>query len=132
MHKESFIINCNTLLHVSTPLGHLQGELFVIVTLRLHFIVECVCGVVCVLVGCSRWRAGGPPPLSTPPVHGTQLTAHSHSTIKCNLSVTITKKFSLKMTQQGRNMYECVTIDDKTLFVHLLVISVFVTLLFIS
>jgi hypothetical protein len=30
------------------------------------------------------------------------------------------------MTQQGRNMQECVTIDDKTLFVHLLVISVFV------
>jgi hypothetical protein len=30
------------------------------------------------------------------------------------------------MTQQGRNMYECVTIEDKTLFVHLLVISVFV------
>jgi hypothetical protein len=28
MHKESFIINCNTLLHVSTLLGHLQGELF--------------------------------------------------------------------------------------------------------
>jgi hypothetical protein len=40
MHKESFIINCNTLLHVSTLLGHLQGELFVILTLRLHFIVE--------------------------------------------------------------------------------------------
>jgi hypothetical protein len=33
---KSFIINCNTLLHVSTLLGHLQGELFVIVTLRLH------------------------------------------------------------------------------------------------
>jgi hypothetical protein len=30
------------------------------------------------------------------------------------------------MTQQGRNMYECVTIDDKTLFVHLLVITGFV------
>jgi hypothetical protein len=30
------------------------------------------------------------------------------------------------MTQQGRNMWECVTIDDKALFVHLLVISVFV------
>jgi hypothetical protein len=30
------------------------------------------------------------------------------------------------MTQQGRNMYGCVTIDDKTLFVRLLVISVFV------
>jgi hypothetical protein len=40
MHKESFAINRNTLLHVSTLLGHLQGELFVIVTLRLHFIVE--------------------------------------------------------------------------------------------
>jgi hypothetical protein len=40
MHKESFIINCNTLLHASTLLGLLQGELFVIVTLRLHFIDE--------------------------------------------------------------------------------------------
>jgi hypothetical protein len=28
MHKESFIINLNILLHVSTLLGHLQGELF--------------------------------------------------------------------------------------------------------
>jgi hypothetical protein len=28
MHKESFIINRNTPLHVSTLLGHLQGELF--------------------------------------------------------------------------------------------------------
>jgi hypothetical protein len=39
---ESFIIIRNTLLHVSTLLGHLQGELFcfVIVTLRLHFLVE--------------------------------------------------------------------------------------------
>jgi hypothetical protein len=27
MHKESFIINRNTLLHVSTLLGDLQGEL---------------------------------------------------------------------------------------------------------
>jgi hypothetical protein len=27
MHKESFIINRNTL-HVSTLLGHLQGEIF--------------------------------------------------------------------------------------------------------
>jgi hypothetical protein len=40
MHKESFIINRHKLLHVSTLLGHLQGELFVVVTLRLHFIVE--------------------------------------------------------------------------------------------
>jgi hypothetical protein len=28
MHKEGFIINRNTLLHVSTLLGNLQGELF--------------------------------------------------------------------------------------------------------
>jgi hypothetical protein len=34
MHKESFIINRNTLLHVSTLRGHLQGELSVTVTLR--------------------------------------------------------------------------------------------------
>jgi hypothetical protein len=40
MHKESFIIDRNTFLHVSTLLGHLQGELFVIVTLGLHFAVE--------------------------------------------------------------------------------------------
>jgi hypothetical protein len=31
------------------------------------------------------------------------------------------------MAQQDRNMQECVTIDDKTLFVYLLVISVFVS-----
>jgi hypothetical protein len=36
MYKESFIINFNTLLHVSTLLGRLQGELVVIVTLRLR------------------------------------------------------------------------------------------------
>jgi hypothetical protein len=36
MHKETFIINRNTLLHVSSMLGHLQGELFVTVTLGLH------------------------------------------------------------------------------------------------
>jgi hypothetical protein len=28
MHKESFIINRNTLIHISTLLGHRQGELF--------------------------------------------------------------------------------------------------------
>jgi hypothetical protein len=35
-------INRNTLLHVSTLLGHLQGELSVTVTLGLHFTVEWV------------------------------------------------------------------------------------------
>jgi hypothetical protein len=52
MHKESFIINCNTVLHVSTLLGHLQGELFVIVTLRLRFIV--------VFGGVNSPRSAGP------------------------------------------------------------------------
>jgi hypothetical protein len=84
MHKESFIINRNTLLHVSTLLGRLKGELFVIVTLRL--------------------QAGTAEGSRLQKQRSTQLTAHSHSTIKCNLSVTITKKFSLKMTQQGQNM----------------------------
>jgi hypothetical protein len=60
MHKESFIINRNTLLHVSTLLGHLQGELFVIVTLRLHFIVQRECAVDCVLCtgGVNSLRSG--------------------------------------------------------------------------
>jgi hypothetical protein len=40
MHKESYIVNRNTLLHVSTLLGPLQRELSVAVTLGLHFIVE--------------------------------------------------------------------------------------------
>jgi hypothetical protein len=49
MNKESFIVNRNTLLHVSNLLGHLQGELYVTVTLGLHFTVEWECAVDCVL-----------------------------------------------------------------------------------
>jgi hypothetical protein len=100
MHKESFIINRNTLLHASTLLGHLQGELFVTVTLRLHFTVEWECSVDCVLH--CFWRRE----LSAvrAPVHSwtaensrlqkqrsKQSTAHSHSNVKCNPSVTVTK-----------------------------------------
>jgi hypothetical protein len=51
MHKENFIINRNTVLHVSTLLGHLQGELSLTVTLWLHFIVERECAVDCVRKG---------------------------------------------------------------------------------
>jgi hypothetical protein len=36
LHKESYIVNRNTLVHVSTLLGHLQRELFGTVTLRFH------------------------------------------------------------------------------------------------
>jgi hypothetical protein len=49
MHKEFFFICCNKLLHVSTLLGHLQGELSVVVTLRLHYTVERECAIDCVL-----------------------------------------------------------------------------------
>jgi hypothetical protein len=62
-----------------------REKFFVIVTLRLHFIVECECAVDCVLR--CFWRRE----LSVVPACSTQSTAHYHSTIKCNLSVTITK-----------------------------------------
>jgi hypothetical protein len=49
----------------------------------------------------------------TPPkghaVHNQQLNYKVQP--QCNHS----RKFSLKMTQQGRNMYECPTSDEKTL-----------------
>jgi hypothetical protein len=37
---KSFFINCNTLLHVSTLLGHLQGEIFRCRYTRLHYRVD--------------------------------------------------------------------------------------------
>jgi hypothetical protein len=108
VRKENFISNRNTLLHVSTLLGHLHGELFVTVTLRLHFTVEWECAVDCVL---EAWTLCGPGLQAGTADRSflqkqcsTQSTAHSHSTVKCNLRVTVTRKFSLKMTQQGRNM----------------------------
>jgi hypothetical protein len=67
MHKESFIINRNTLLHVSTLLGHLQGEIFC-----YHWTA-----VQAWTAESSRLQKQG----------STQSTAHSHSTIKSNLSV---------------------------------------------
>jgi hypothetical protein len=86
MHKESFIINRNTLLHVSTLLGHLQGELFVTVTLGLHFTVEWECAADCVL---EAWTLCGPSLQAgtadssrLQKQRSTQSTAHSHSTIK--------------------------------------------------
>jgi hypothetical protein len=63
LDKESFIINCNTLLHVSTLLGHRQEELFVVVTLRLQFIVEWEFAVDCVLCTAlflEAWTLCGP------------------------------------------------------------------------
>jgi hypothetical protein len=80
MHEESFIINRNTVLHLSTLLGHLQGELPVVVTIRLHFTVEPECAVDCVL-RCFYRR---------------ELSVVS--------ACTASRKCSLKMNQQDRNM----------------------------
>jgi hypothetical protein len=77
MHKESLIITRNTLLHVSTLLGHLQGELF------------CYRYTLC----CAGLQTGTAESSRLQKQRSTQSTAHSHSTIKCDLSVTITKSF---------------------------------------
>jgi hypothetical protein len=92
MHKEGFIINCNTLLHVSTLLGDFQAELFVVVTLRLHITGGVECAGDCVLctggVNSPRARLAGTAWSSRlQNQRSTQSTAHSHPTVMCNLSV---------------------------------------------
>jgi hypothetical protein len=53
--KKSFFINCkDTLLHVSTLMGHLQGKTFRCHYTRLHYTVERECAVDCAL--CRFWR----------------------------------------------------------------------------
>jgi hypothetical protein len=49
MHKEFFLVNYNTLLHVSTLLGHLQGETFLCRYTMLHYTVQRECVVDCAL-----------------------------------------------------------------------------------
>jgi hypothetical protein len=71
IHKESFIINRNTLLHVSILRNHLQGELTGRVTL-------------------SAVRARTADSSRLQKQCSTQSTAHSHSTVKCDPSVTVT------------------------------------------
>jgi hypothetical protein len=51
---KSFFVNYNTLLHVSTLLGHPQGETFHCHYTRLHYTVEWECAVDCAL--CHLWR----------------------------------------------------------------------------
>jgi hypothetical protein len=81
-----------------------RENFFVIIPLRLHFIVEWECAVDCVLctggvnclrsrpaLHCSAMQAGTTEGSRLQKQRSTQSTAHSHSTIKCNLSVTITK-----------------------------------------
>jgi hypothetical protein len=84
MHKKSFIINRNTFLHVSTLLGHLQGELFCYRYTKVAFYSW-------VRMCCWLCTGGRDRREFTPPVHSTQSTAHSHSAITYNLSITVTK-----------------------------------------
>jgi hypothetical protein len=140
MHNESFIINRNTLLQVSTLLGHLQGELFVIVTLRLHFIVEWECAVDCVLeawtvcgpglqfsLNCTAVQAGTTESSRLQKQRSTQSTAHSHSTIKSNLSVTITKSSPWRWPNRIETCRSVLRLMIKLSLCILLAISVFVS-----
>jgi hypothetical protein len=83
---KSFFINCNTLLHVSTLLDHLQGELFVIVTLRLHFTVEWECAVDCVL-RCFWRRELSAVPACRPGPQSSRLQYTVNSTFSLNCKV---------------------------------------------
>jgi hypothetical protein len=137
---KSFFINCNTLLHVSTLLGHLQGELSVVVTLRLHFIVE-LFTVYCVAFGGAKsvWfrlectalllearnlacTASRDHRDFVPP-NATQYTVNS-STIKCNRSVTTTESSPWRWPSRVETCRSVLQLMKK-LFVHLLVINVF-------
>jgi hypothetical protein len=84
---KSFTITCNTLLHVSTWLGHLQGELFVTVTLRLHFIVEWECAVDCVLRCFWRRELSAVPACRPQRVHASSTQYAVNSTFSFNYKV---------------------------------------------
>jgi hypothetical protein len=109
MHKEFFFVNYNTLLHVSTLLGHLQGETFRCRYTSFHYTVKRVCAVGCALR--RLWRRE----LFVVSACTAQCTVNSTFLLNCIVqpSVTTTESFSLKMTQQGRNMQQCVIIDEK-------------------
>jgi hypothetical protein len=119
MRKE-FFINCNTFLHVSTLLGHLQGEISVVVTLRLPFTFERECAVDYVL-RCFLRRELFVVSACTAHV---QSTAHSRSTVKCNLSVTKTESSLWRWPSRVETCRSVLQLMKK-LFVHLLVINVF-------
>jgi hypothetical protein len=69
-----------------------RENLFVIVTPRLHLKLSenMLLTVYCVVFGGVNSLRSGPAEF-TPPVHSTQSTAHSHSTVKCNFSVITTE-----------------------------------------
>jgi hypothetical protein len=62
MHEEFILVNYNTLLHVSTLLGHLQGESFRCRYTMLHYTVQRECAVDCALpVQCTVFPVKNPP-----------------------------------------------------------------------
>jgi hypothetical protein len=100
MHKESFIINRNTLLHVSTLLGYLQENFLLSFTkvalyswVRTCWCLRTVCtgGVNSLRSRPAGLQAGTAEGSCLQKQRSIQSTARSHSIIKCNLSVTITK-----------------------------------------
>jgi hypothetical protein len=107
MHKEIFV-NYNTLLHVSTLLGHLQGETFRCHYTRLHYTVERECTVDCVLRRLWKRVRSVVPGCKAKTTESSRLQYTVSSTFSLNCivqpSVTTTESFSLKITQQGRNM----------------------------
>jgi hypothetical protein len=86
MYKEFCFVNYNTLLHVSTLLGHLQGETF-----RYRYTMSR-------LVQAETTKSSR--------LHKRRSAVNSTFSLNCIVqpSVTTTESFSLKMTQQGRNM----------------------------
>jgi hypothetical protein len=128
MHKE-FFINCNTLLHVSTLLGHLQGEFCYHYTKVALYTWVRMCCWLCTASFLEAWTCRPGPQR----VHAssTQSIAHSHSTTKCNLSVMITKNSPWRWPSRVETWRSVLQLMKK-LFVHLLVISVFSKLYVIS
>jgi hypothetical protein len=82
---KSFFVNYNTLLHVSTLLGHLQGETLCYRYTRLHYTVEQKCTVDCALRLHSLWswivQAETTKSSHLHKQRSAQSTAHFHSTV---------------------------------------------------
>jgi hypothetical protein len=178
MHKEGFIISRNTLLHVSTLLSHLQGELFCYLYTKvvLYSWVRMCCWL-CTALFSEEWTLCGPGLHSVPcpctilckntnhqqmhkegfiinrntllhvstllglsgslelsavrarlgpdPGEFTQSTAQFNSKVKFNPSVTVTKNSPWRWSIRVETCRSVLRLMIK-LFVHLLVISVFV------
>jgi hypothetical protein len=107
-----------------------RENFFVVVTLRLGFIFEWECAVGCVpeawtLCG-PGLQAGTADSSRLQKQRSTQSTAHSHSTIKCNLSVTTTESSPWRWSSRVETCRSGLQLMIKLSLCILLVISVFV------